>query len=58
MKLVKQKILKGKNAIAAINRGDCNRFTGNLMRYDEYWVLYVSDESLNSPETNIALYVN
>ena len=27
--------------------------------YDEYWVLYVSDESLNSaPETNIILYVN
>ena len=26
---------------------------------DEHWVLYVSDESLNStPETNIALYVN
>ena len=25
----------------------------------EHWVLYVSDESLNStPETNIALYVN
>ena len=27
--------------------------------YDEHWVLYVSDESLNSnPETNIALYVS
>ena len=27
--------------------------------YDEHWVLYVSDESLNStPETNIVLYVN
>jgi len=26
---------------------------------DEYWVLYVSDESLDStPETSIALYVN
>ena len=25
---------------------------------NEYWVLYVSDESLNSPETNITLYVN
>ena len=26
---------------------------------DEHWVLYVSDESLNStPETNIILYVN
>ena len=26
---------------------------------DEHWVLYVSDESLNStPETNIALYIN
>ena len=26
---------------------------------DEHWVLYVSDESLNStPETNITLYVN
>ena len=26
---------------------------------DEHWVLYVSDESLNStPETNTALYVN
>lgn len=26
---------------------------------NEHWVLYVSDESLNStPETNIALYVN
>ena len=26
---------------------------------DEHWMLYVSDESLNStPETNIALYVN
>ena len=26
---------------------------------DEHWVLYVSEESLNStPETNIALYVN
>ena len=26
---------------------------------DEHWVLYVSDESLNSiPETNIALYVS
>ena len=26
---------------------------------DEHWVLYVSNESLNStPETNIALYVN
>ena len=26
---------------------------------DEHWVLFVSDESLNSiPETNIALYVN
>ena len=27
--------------------------------YDEHWVLYVSDESLNStPETIITLYVN
>ena len=27
--------------------------------YDEPWVLYVSDESLNStPETNTTLYVN
>ena len=27
--------------------------------YHEHWVLYVSDESLNStPETQIALYVN
>ena len=26
--------------------------------YDEHWVLYVTDESLNSSETNIALYVN
>ena len=27
--------------------------------YDEQWVLYVSDESLNStPETDITLYVN
>lgn len=27
--------------------------------YDEHWVLYVNDESMNStPETNIALYVN
>ena len=27
--------------------------------WDEYWVLYVSDESLNSiPKTNITLYVN
>ena len=27
--------------------------------YDEYWVLYVSEQSLNStPETNTALYVN
>ena len=27
--------------------------------YDEHWLLYVSDESLNiSPETNITLYVN
>ena len=27
--------------------------------YDEHWVSYVSDESLNStPETNIALYIN
>ena len=27
--------------------------------YDEHWVLYISDESLNStPETNIALYGN
>ena len=26
--------------------------------YDEHWVLYVSDESLNSTsETNIAVYV-
>ena len=26
---------------------------------DEHWVLYVSDESLNStPEMNIVLYVN
>jgi len=26
---------------------------------DEHWVLYVSDESLNStPETNIILYVD
>ena len=26
---------------------------------DEHWVLYISDESLNStPETNITLYVN
>lgn len=25
---------------------------------DEYWVLFVSNESLNSPETNVALYVN
>ena len=29
------------------------------MSYDEHWVLYVSDESLNStPKTNITLYVN
>jgi len=26
--------------------------------YDEHWVLYVSDESLNSTKTNITLYVN
>ena len=27
--------------------------------YDEHWVFYVSDESLNStPDTNIVLYVN
>ena len=27
--------------------------------YDKHWVLYISDESLNStPETNISLYVN
>ena len=27
--------------------------------WDEHWVLYVSDESLNStPETNITLYGN
>ena len=26
--------------------------------YDEHWVSYVSDESLNSPENNVALYVN
>ena len=27
--------------------------------YNEHWVLYISDESLNStPETNITLYVN
>ena len=27
--------------------------------WDEHWVLYVSDESLNStPETNTILYVN
>ena len=27
--------------------------------WDEHWVLYVSDESLNStPETNTTLYVN
>ena len=27
--------------------------------YDEYWVLYVSDVSLNSnTETNTALYIN
>ena len=27
--------------------------------WDEHWVLYVNDESLNfTPETNIALYVN
>ena len=27
--------------------------------WDEHWVLYVSDESLNStPETNSILYVN
>ena len=27
--------------------------------YDEYWVLYVRDESLNStPKTNITLYVS
>ena len=25
---------------------------------DEHWVLYVSGGSLNSPETNITLYVN
>ena len=27
--------------------------------YDEHWVLYVSDESLNpTPASNITLYVN
>ena len=27
--------------------------------YDDHWMLYVSDDSLNStPETNIAMYVN
>ena len=26
--------------------------------YDEQWVLYISDESPNSPEMNVALYVN
>ena len=27
--------------------------------FDEHWVLYVNDESLDStPETNITLYVN
>ena len=25
---------------------------------DEHWGLYVSDESLNSPENNTTLYVN
>ena len=25
---------------------------------DEHWMLYVSDELLNSPESNIALYIN
>ena len=29
------------------------------MACDQHWVLYVSDESLNSiPKTNIMLYVN
>lgn len=35
--------------VMGIKKGTC----------DEHWMLYVSDESLNStPETNIALYVN
>ena len=47
-------------------RSDGGRFASRWVmgieegtRYDEYWVLHVSDESLNStPETNTALYVN
>ena len=26
--------------------------------WDEHWGLYISDESLNSPETNTTRYVN
>ena len=36
--------------VMSIKKGTC---------YDEHWVLYVHDESLNStPETNITSYVN
>ena len=39
----------GLNVIMVIKEDTC----------DEHWLLYVSDESLNSaPETNIAPYVN
>lgn len=50
-------------------RVDGGKWVGNGLRcvmnikegtyYDKLWVLYVSDEPLNStPETNITLYVN
>ena len=47
----KLRLLEGRGTkwVMGIKEGTC----------DEHWVLYVSDESLNStPETNIILYVN
>jgi len=43
-------------------RGGCTRWVMDIKGgtcCDEHWVLYVSDESLNStPETDMTLYVN
>lgn len=44
-----------------VNRGQAKWVMGIKAGtyYDERWVLYLGDESLNSiPETNITLYVN
>ena len=41
-------------------QGECTKYVVGIKEgtCDEHWVFYVSDESLNSMETNITIYAN